>query len=638
MLDFTGKLLTKIRSVPQEELRASFEIEREDSSEVSDLEQNNIDVEHTNYNQCHPDPEEKANHPLTADNDSNHTHENNQPTPNHIPQQNPQEKDDNNHHIMENKVSVYSYFNRNYKTVLVVQCAFTGFYSAIAGAIYYPVLNVIENEFHINEEQVNITVVVYFLFQGVAPSIMGGLADSLGRRPIVLTSIMLYVVACIGLARANTYGQILGLRCLQAAGISPVIAVNSGIMGDITTKAERGGYVGYVAGFQVIGAALGALIGALLANRWDWRSIFWFLVIGSGVCMFCSIIILTETKRTIVGNGSVTPKSWMNYAPVLKLRSVREMLHLDSPEKESLEPNIKINVLAPLDILKNPKINILLYIAGLQFATYTTHQTALSTVLSSRYHMKVLDIGLCYLPTGLCTMTTVVTSGRYLNWFYRRESKKHRAWLQNQIVQIASERKITEEEAREITENDSKYTMNLIEVRLKAGFVTLVLSSFGFIAYGWCLEAKAPLPAVLVCSGFASLFSNCILTFSTTTMVDLYPSKGSTATGCLNLYRCILSAIFIGCLSRMVKSMTYGGVFTLMGAVNILSSFLLFYLIKHGKEITYKRHKAEKAFAEAPSKLKEANLLADEKKDEAHSQFNEQEVDDGHVTDPGHIV
>ena len=503
------------------------------------------------------------------------------------------------HVIVENTDTTYSYFNNKYKTLLVVQCAFTGFYSAIAGAIYYPVLNIIEKDFHINEEQVNITVVVYFIFQGVAPSIMGGLADTLGRRPVVLTSVMLYFVACIGLARSNTYGQILGLRCLQAAGIAPVIAINSGIMGDVTTKAERGGYVGYVSGFMVIGSALGALIGALLANRWGWRSIFWFLVIGSGICGMCSFVILAETKRTVVGNGSVTPRSMLNYAPVLRLKAMRNMLHLDHPEMESLEPRVKVNLFAPVAVLKNPKLHILLFVAGLQFSTWSTHQTALSTVLSSKYNMKVLDIGLCYLPTGLCTMVSVICSGRYLNWVYLRASKRHTLWYDEQIRALAAERGITEKAAKEVAAQDPHYNMNLFDVRLRAGFYTLMLSNCGYIAYGWCIQVKAPLAAVLVCSGFASLFSNCILTFSTTTMVDLFPSKGSTATSCLNLYRCLLSALFIGCLSRMVNKINYGGVFTLMGAANIVSSFMLFYLIKHGKRIAFERSREEAEMMEA---------------------------------------
>ena len=94
----------------------------------------------------------------------------------------------------------YSRFSHNQKMLLVVQCAFTGFFSTVAGSIYYPVLTIIERKFNITEESANFTIVVYFIFQGLAPSIMGGLADTFGRRPIVLWAILTYFCACIGLA------------------------------------------------------------------------------------------------------------------------------------------------------------------------------------------------------------------------------------------------------------------------------------------------------------------------------------------------------------------------------------------------------------------------------------------------------
>lgn len=96
----------------------------------------------------------------------------------------------------------------------------------------------------------NVTVVVYFVFQGLAPTFMGGFADSLGRRPVVLVAIVIYFGACIGLACAQTYAQIIVLRCLQAAGISPVIAINSGIMGDVTTRASAAGTLDMLLDFK----------------------------------------------------------------------------------------------------------------------------------------------------------------------------------------------------------------------------------------------------------------------------------------------------------------------------------------------------------------------------------------------------
>ncbi|CCF60227.1 hypothetical protein KAFR_0J01620 [Kazachstania africana CBS 2517] len=503
----------------------------------------------------------------------------------------------------------YTRFGPRAKFGLVMQCAFTGFFSSIAGAIYYPVLTVIEKKFSITEEQVNITVVVYFIFQGLSPSLMGGLADSLGRRPVVLWSVVIYFGACIGLALSQNYTQIIILRCLQAAGISPVIAINSGIMGDVTTKAERGGYVGYVAGFQILGSALGALIGAALSSRWDWRAIFWFLAIGSGACALVSFFVLPETKRTVVGNGSIRPKPVFNRAPILLLPSFQKYLHLDSPDYDSMEPKVKINLLAPFSILKIPEIDLILFCAALQFALYTVHQTALSTVLSKDYGLSVMHIGLCYLPTGICTLLSVVTSGRYLNWAYRRRVNAHNKWLKQKEIELLETHKNDAKKVKDILETDPYYAFNLFRARLQPAFVTLVISSSSFIAFGWCLKVKAPLAAVLVTSGFASLFSNCILTFSTTLIVDLFPSKASTGTSCLNLFRCLLSAIYIACLSKMAIKMTYGGAFTFFGSLTGLSSFLLFIPMRKGKQITLRRRQEEQQAMEQYKREREKAMV-----------------------------
>ncbi|CCH61434.1 hypothetical protein TBLA_0E03800 [Henningerozyma blattae CBS 6284] len=483
----------------------------------------------------------------------------------------------------------YSRFGRKEKIFLVIQCAFTGLFSSIAGSIYYPVLSVMEKEFYITEEQVNVSVVVYFIFQALSPTLMGGLADSLGRRPVVLSSIVLYFCACIGLARCTNYSQLIGLRCLQAAGISPVIAVNSGIMGDVTTKAERGGYMGLVSGTQVLGTAFGALIGAGLSSRWSWRSIFWFLVIGSGICLIVSIIVLPETKRTVAGNGSITPKSYLNRAPILTLPSVRRKLHLDSPEYSTLEKKNKVNLLAPFSVMKDAEVCCLLLVAGLQYATWTTHQTALTTALAKDYHLHVAIIGVCFLPSGICTMISVVTTGRYLNWIYSKKLAAHKAWFEEQRKELLKQNNNNIRYVEDLMTNDPTYTFNIYKARLQPALATLVCSSAGFCAFGWCVDVHAPLAAVLCMSGFGSLFSNCILTMSTTLIVDLFPSKASTATGCLNLFRCSLSAIFIACLTKMVKHMTYGGVFTFLTSITGLSAFLLLIPISMGKQLTHKK-------------------------------------------------
>lgn len=63
------------------------------------------------------------------------------------------------------------------------------------------------------------------IFQGISPAFWGSLSDAWGRRPVYLSTIVVYMGSCIGLALAPSYAALLVLRMLQAFGSSSVIAI-----------------------------------------------------------------------------------------------------------------------------------------------------------------------------------------------------------------------------------------------------------------------------------------------------------------------------------------------------------------------------------------------------------------------------
>lgn len=54
----------------------------------------------------------------------------------------------------------------------------------------------------------------YQVFSGIAPSILGDLADQSGRRPVCLIAFTLYFSANLGLALQNSYIALVMLRCI----------------------------------------------------------------------------------------------------------------------------------------------------------------------------------------------------------------------------------------------------------------------------------------------------------------------------------------------------------------------------------------------------------------------------------------
>ena len=69
-------------------------------------------------------------------------------------------------------------------------------------------------------ELINLTITSYQLVSGIAPSILGDMADHTGRRPVALIAFTLYLAANLGLALQSNYVALVILRCLQSAGAS----------------------------------------------------------------------------------------------------------------------------------------------------------------------------------------------------------------------------------------------------------------------------------------------------------------------------------------------------------------------------------------------------------------------------------
>lgn len=466
----------------------------------------------------------------------------------------------------------YTLLTYRQKWFMVALLTSAGFWSSLGSPIYYPALKELEAEFDVNEELINITVVVYLLFQGIAPTISGGLADVYGRRPIILLGMLIYVIASIGLACSKSYGAVVFLRCLQSAGISPIIAINSGVAGDFTVKSERGTFVGAVSGFTLMGQAFGSLIGAALTAAYDWRAIFWFLVIGCGTCMIILCFLLIETKRTIVGNLSIRPKSWINIAPITRLPAIRKQFKYDNPDYSSRDlSEVKFDITSAMRILILPEIILSLLPAAFQFSLWTLSLASLPAELAlDPYDYSLTMIGVCYLPSGIGGLLGSFCTGKIIDVYYKRSHKK-----------------FLEKKEAGLIDKDARF--NTFKARLISGAPQNVCAAVVFTLFGWALKQRWHIAVVLVTSFIGSFCAMSTLSTSSTLLVDLYPSKSSTATSCYNFMRCVLSAIFMACFSKMKSSMNVGGTFTCISGMVFVGNFLILIPMKYGMKWRYER-------------------------------------------------
>lgn len=71
----------------------------------------------------------------------------------------------------------YSIFSKRQKTFIVCLTAWAGFFSPLSANIYFPALTTLTREFNVSSTLMNLTLTSYMIFQGLAPTIFGDLAD-----------------------------------------------------------------------------------------------------------------------------------------------------------------------------------------------------------------------------------------------------------------------------------------------------------------------------------------------------------------------------------------------------------------------------------------------------------------------------
>jgi Na+/melibiose symporter-like transporter len=114
----------------------------------------------------------------------------------------------------------YSTFTLSQKRGIIFLVSLAATFSPLSSFIYYPALHSIAKDIGVSLHMMDLTVTSYMIVSAIAPSIMGEMADQVGRRPIFLLMLVVYVIANIGLALQRSFAALILLPMLQSLGSS----------------------------------------------------------------------------------------------------------------------------------------------------------------------------------------------------------------------------------------------------------------------------------------------------------------------------------------------------------------------------------------------------------------------------------
>jgi Bcr/CflA subfamily drug resistance transporter len=169
--------------------------------------------------------------------------------------------------------------------------------SVVSLNMFLPSLANIAREFQADYALVNLCIAGYAAVSCVLQLVMGPLSDRLGRRPVILAALLLFLVASLGCLLASNVWVFLTFRLMQAV-IAPAYAVSVAIIRDISAGSKAASSIGYVAMTSAIAPMLAPMLGGALDDLYGWRASFWaFLVMGGATLALCWVD-LRETNKT----------------------------------------------------------------------------------------------------------------------------------------------------------------------------------------------------------------------------------------------------------------------------------------------------------------------------------------------------
>jgi len=137
---------------------------------------------------------------------------------------------------------------------------------------------------------------IYLLAQAVLVPVYSKLADMIGRKPIMLLGIGLFLLGSVLCGAAWSMPALIAFRAVQGLGAGAVQPMVMTIVGDIYTVEERARVQGYIASMWGMASVVGPLLGGLFSQFASWR---WIFFVNVPICILAFVLIARGYREKV---------------------------------------------------------------------------------------------------------------------------------------------------------------------------------------------------------------------------------------------------------------------------------------------------------------------------------------------------
>jgi MFS transporter, DHA1 family, multidrug resistance protein len=186
--------------------------------------------------------------------------------------------------------------------------------SALAMNIFLPSLPGMTAHFQTNYGLMQLSVALYLGTSAVFQLFIGPLSDNIGRRPVILVGLTIFMLATLGCLFSTSIEMFLFFRMCQTS-IAVTMVLSRAIVRDLYEQDKAASMIGYVTMGMAVVPMLGPVIGGALDQYFGWQASFWLLFILGAATM---VLIWVDLGETVTKTGQTLKQQFAEYPELLR--------------------------------------------------------------------------------------------------------------------------------------------------------------------------------------------------------------------------------------------------------------------------------------------------------------------------------
>ncbi|MBR9856802.1 MAG: Bcr/CflA family multidrug efflux MFS transporter [Gammaproteobacteria bacterium] len=156
--------------------------------------------------------------------------------------------------------------------------------------MYLPAMPAIAEALSSNSHRVQATLAAYTGGFALGQLLFGPLSDARGRRPVLLSGMVIFMIAALLCALADSVESLTWLRAAQGfAGAASAVVVQA-LVRDLFNREDFARTMAYITLVMTLAPLIAPMLGGHLAHWFGWRSIFWVLAgFTALIALICSL-------------------------------------------------------------------------------------------------------------------------------------------------------------------------------------------------------------------------------------------------------------------------------------------------------------------------------------------------------------